>query len=100
MILDKWVETAYSLGASDLHLETDTSVVARIRGELQTGSGVVAAERLVQAGHDLLVAEGCAQFNVRGSSYISITISAARCHPNFFPTHPGIPITPTLSTPS
>src|SRR5258708_6442932 len=100
MILDKWVETAYSLGASDLHLETDTSVVARIRGELQTVSGVVAAERLVQAGQDLLGAEGWAQFKVRGSADISITISGARCRANFFRTVRGIAIAIRLLAPS
>jgi len=100
MILDKWVETAYSLGASDLHLETDTSVVARIRGDLQTVGGVVTGERLVQAGQDLLGAEGWAQFKVRGSADISITISGARCRANFFRTVRGIAIAIRLLAPS
>jgi len=100
MILDKWIETACSLGASDLHLETDTSVVARIRGDLQTVGGVVAAERLVQAGQDLLGAEGWAQFKVRGSADISITISGARCRANFYRTVRGIAIAIRLLAPS
>ena len=100
MILDKWVETAYSLGASDLHLETDASVVARIRGELQTVGGVVAAERLVQAGQDLLGAEGWAQFKARGSADISITISGARCRANFYRTVRGVAIAIRLLAPS
>jgi Tfp pilus assembly pilus retraction ATPase PilT len=100
MILDKWVETAYSLGASDLHLETDASVVARIRGELQTVGGVVAAERLVQAGQDLLGAEGWAQFKARGSADISITISGARCRANFYRTVRGIAIAIRLLAPT
>jgi twitching motility protein PilT len=98
--MDKWVETAYSLGASDLHLETDTSVVARIRGDLQTVGGVVTGERLVQAGQDLLGAEGWAQFKVRGSADISITISGARCRANFFRTVRGIAIAIRLLAPS
>ena len=100
MILDKWVETAYSLGASDLHLETDASVVARIRGELQTVGGAVAAERLVQAGQDLLGVEGWAQFKARGSADISITISGARCRANFYRTVRGIAIAIRLLAPS
>ena len=35
MQFEQWIEQAYSLGASDLHLEADTPIVARIRGELQ-----------------------------------------------------------------
>ena len=42
MVLENWVEKARSLGASALHLETDTSVVTRIRGDRQTVGGVVA----------------------------------------------------------
>jgi twitching motility protein PilT len=100
MILEKWIETARSLGASDLHLETDTPVVARIRGDLQTIGGVIAAERLVQAGQDLLGAEGWAQFKVRGSADISITISGARCRASFFRTVRGIAIAIRLLAPS
>jgi twitching motility protein PilT len=100
MILDKWIEAAHSLGASDLHLETDTPVVARIRGDLQTIGGVVTGERLVQAGQDLLGAEGWAQFKIRGSADISITISGARCRANFFRTVRGIAIAIRLLAPS
>jgi twitching motility protein PilT len=100
MILENWIETARSLGASDLHLETDTPVVARIRGDLQTVGGVVTGERLVQAGQDLLGVEGWAQFKVRGSADISITISGARCRANFFRTVRGIAIAIRLLAPS
>jgi twitching motility protein PilT len=100
MILENWIETARSLGASDLHLETDTPVVARIRGNLQTVGGVATGERLVQAGQDLLGVEGWAQFKVRGSADISITISGARCRANFFRTVRGIAIAIRLLAPS
>ena len=100
MILDQWVEKARSLGASDLHLETDTPVVARIRGDLQTVGGVVTGERLVQAGQDLLGAEGWAQFNVRGSADISITFSGSRCRASFFRTVRGVAIAIRLLAPS
>src|SRR5579859_6363219 len=100
MILEKWIETARLLGASDLHLETDTPVVARIRGDLQTVGGVVTGERLVQAGQDLLGVDGWAQFKVRGSADISIAISGARCRANFFLTVRGIAIAIRLLAPS
>src|SRR6266404_6866964 len=100
MILDKWVETARSLGASDLHLEADTPVVARIRGDLQTVGRVAAGEGLVQAGQDLLGVEGWAQFTARGSADISLTISGSRCRASFFRTVRGIAIAIRLLAPS
>src|ERR1017187_149653 len=75
MIFEEWIGKAHSLGASDLHLETDTPVVARIRGDLQTVGGTIAGERLLQAGQDLLGAEGWAQFKERGSADISVAIA-------------------------
>jgi twitching motility protein PilT len=100
MILENWVEKARSLGASDLHLETDTPVVARIRGDLQTVGGVVTGERLAQAGQDLLGVEGWTQFNARGSADISITISGSRCRASFFRTVRGIAVAIRLLAPS
>jgi twitching motility protein PilT len=100
MVLEDLVEKARSLGASDLHLETGTPAVARIRGELQTVGGVVAGERLVQAGQTLLGAEGWAQFKVRGSADMSIAISGTRCRANFFRTVRGMAIAIRLLAPS
>jgi twitching motility protein PilT len=54
----------------------------------------------VQAGQDLLGAEGWAQFKVRGSADISITISGARCRASFFCTVRGIAIAIRLLAPS
>jgi twitching motility protein PilT len=100
MVLENLVEKAQSLGASDLHLETGTPAVARIRGELQTVGGVVTGERLVQAGQNLLGAEGWAQFKVRGSADMSIAISGSRCRANIFRTVRGIAIAIRLLAPS
>ena len=100
MVLENLVEKAQSLGASDLHLETGTPAVARIRGELQTVGGVVTGERLVQAGQNLLGAEGWAQFKARGSADMSIAISGSRCRANFFRTVRGIAIAIRLLAPS
>ena len=100
MVLENLVEKAVSLGASDLHLETGTPAVARIRGELQTVGGVVTGERLVQAGQSLLGAEGWAQFKARGSADMSIAISGSRCRANFFRTVRGMAIAIRLLAPS
>jgi Tfp pilus assembly pilus retraction ATPase PilT len=68
MIFDEWIEQAWSTGASDLHLEAGTPLVARVRGELQIIDGGVPGEALVQAAQDILGAEGWAQFRERGSA--------------------------------
>jgi twitching motility protein PilT len=89
MIVDEWIEHAWSLGASDLHLEAGTPLVARVRGELQTVGGVVAGETMVQAAQDLLGSEGWAQFRARGSADLSVAIGGVRCRVNFFQTVRG-----------
>jgi twitching motility protein PilT len=89
MIVDEWIEHAWSLGASDLHLEAGTPLVARVRGELQTVGGVVAGEAMVQAAQDLLGSEGWAQFRARGSADLSVAIGGVRCRVNFYQTVRG-----------
>ncbi len=89
-MMDEWVEQAWSLGASDLHLEAGTPPVARVRGEPQTVGGVVAADSLVQAAQDFLGASGWAQFRERGSADLSLAIGGVRCRVNFFHTLRGV----------
>ncbi len=100
MIFEEWIEKARILGASDLHLETNTPLVARVRGELQTAGPVVAADRLVQAGQDLLGAEGWALFRERGSADIAVSIRGIRCRASFFQTVRGIAVAIRLLSPS
>jgi Tfp pilus assembly pilus retraction ATPase PilT len=57
MIFDEWIGQAWSLGASDLHLEAGTPLVARVRGELQIIGGAMPGDALVQAAQDFLGAE-------------------------------------------
>jgi twitching motility protein PilT len=90
MILEEWVETAWSLGASDLHLEAGTPPVARVRGELQTVGAAVPGDVLVQAAQNILGAEDWEQFKERGSADLSVAISGVRCRINFFRTVRGI----------
>jgi len=100
MIFEEWIEKARILAASDLHLETNTPLVARVRGELHTAGPVVAADRLVQAGQDLLGAEAWALFRERGSADIAVSIRGIRCRASFFQTVRGIAVAIRLLSPS
>jgi twitching motility protein PilT len=89
-VIDEWIDQAWSLGASDLHLEAGTPLVARVRGELQAISGAVPGDALVRAAQDFLGAEGWAQFRERGSADLSVAIGGVRCRINFFQTVRGL----------
>jgi twitching motility protein PilT len=100
MVIDEWIEHAWSLGASDLHLEAGIAPVARVRGELQTAGGAVPGDTLVQAAQDFLGAEGWAQYKERGSADISIAIGGVRCRVNFYQTVRGVAVAIRLLAPS
>jgi twitching motility protein PilT len=100
MILEEWIEKARSLGASDLHLETNTLMVARVRGELQAAGGVVPGDRLVQTAQDLLGQEGWAAFQERGSGDVAISLRGLRCRASFYRTVRGIAIAIRLLAPA
>jgi twitching motility protein PilT len=99
-VIDEWIDQAWSLGASDLHLEAGTPPVARVRGELQTISGTVPGDALVQAAQNFLGAEGWAQFRERGSADLSVAIGGVRCRVNFFQTVRGLAVAIRLLAPS
>jgi twitching motility protein PilT len=92
MIFEDWIEQAWSLGASDLHLEAGTPPVVRVRGDLQILGGAVPGEVLVQTAQDLLGAEDWAEFRKQGSADLSTAISGVRCRINFFRTVRGIAV--------
>src|SRR3984957_20583406 len=100
MVVDEWIERAWSLGASDLHLEEGTPLVVRVRGELQTLGGVVPGDTLVQAAQDFLGSEGWAHFRDRGSADLSVAIGGVRCRVNFFQTVRGVAAAIRLLAPS
>jgi twitching motility protein PilT len=100
MIVEEWIDKARVLGASDLHLETNTPLVARVRGELQTAGAVVPGDRVVQAGQELLGAEGWALFKERGSADVAVSIRGVRCRASFFQTVRGIAVAIRLLAPS
>jgi twitching motility protein PilT len=100
MNLQDWVGRARTLGASDVHLEAGTPVVARVRGELQPLDAVASGEQLVQASQDLLGAEGWAQFRKRGSADMTVAIAGVRCRASFYRTVRGIAIAIRLLAPA
>ncbi|HEX4052365.1 MAG TPA: ATPase, T2SS/T4P/T4SS family [Steroidobacteraceae bacterium] len=100
MLLHDWLARARALGASDLHLESDTAAVIRVRGELQPLGAVLAADRMLQAAQDALGAEGWTQFLERGSADLALSLGALRCRASFYRTLRGIGIAVRLLTPS
>jgi twitching motility protein PilT len=100
MQFDQWIEQAYSLGASDLHLEADTPIVARIRGDLQTVGSVVSGGTLMQVAHELLGPERWPDFVERGSADLSESVGGIRLRANFFQTVRGIALAIRLLAPS
>jgi twitching motility protein PilT len=87
---EEWVEQAYTLGASDLHLEAETPIVARIRGGLQTVGAVVSGAALAQVAREILGEERWREFIERGSADLSLAVGGIRLRANFFRTVRGI----------
>src|ERR1700733_2762 len=100
MIFEDWIEQAWSLGASDLHLETGIPPVVRVRGELQALGSALPGEVLVQSAQDLLGVEDWTEFRKGGSADLSAAISGVRCRINFFKTVRGIGVAVRLLEPS
>ena len=90
MAIHEWIRKGREIGASDLHLESETALVARVRGDLTPVGPLVTGPVLVQLGRDLLGKDGWVQFLARGSADVSRTISGVRCRMNFFRTLRGM----------
>ena len=90
MQFEDWIEQAYTLGASDLHLEAGTPIVARIRSQLQTIGAVVTDTTLAQVVRELLGGERWLEFTERGSADLSLAVGGIRLRANFFKTIRGI----------
>src|SRR6202789_4192083 len=99
MPFEEWIEQAYSLGASDLHLEADTPIVARIRGELQTVGAVISGATLEHVARDLL-RDQWQGFLERGSADHAESVGGIRLRANFFQTVRGIAAAIRLLAPS
>ena len=98
MSLRDWITAASRLSASDLHVEAETPLVARVRGELVKIGEPVSAEQVVQAGKELLREQRWSEFLARGSADLSVDIEAVRCRINLFRTVRGVAIAVRLLT--
>jgi twitching motility protein PilT len=100
MSLKDWIQKGRELGASDLHLESGTPLVARIRGDLAAIGEPIPAQRIVEAGRELLGGEAWTHFVERGSADVSLAVGGMRCRLSLFRTIRGIAIAVRLLAPS
>ncbi len=100
MPLKDWIQKGRELGASDLHLETGTPAVYRIRGELTPLGEPIAAARLAELGRELLGAEAWNRFLERGSGDVSMMAGGLRCRVSLFSTIRGIAMAVRLLAPA
>jgi twitching motility protein PilT len=100
MTLIAWLAEARALGASDLHFESGTAVVARVGGDLKVISESVQEGYVAETARELLGVEGWAQFQARGSADLSTTLGEARYRLNVYQTSRGVAIAVRLLTQS
>ena len=100
MSLRDWIKKGRELGASDLHLEAGTALVARIRGDLAAVGEPIPAQRITQAAQELLGGEAWGQFLARGSADVSLAAGGMRCRMSLFRTIRGVAIAVRLLAPS
>ncbi|MHB8813361.1 MAG: type IV pilus twitching motility protein PilT [Steroidobacteraceae bacterium] len=99
MSLKDWIQKGRELGASDLHLEPGTPLVARIRGDLATVGEPVPAHRITEVAQELL-GDAWGQFLERGSADVSMAAGGIRCRLSLFRTIRGIAFAVRLLAPS
>jgi twitching motility protein PilT len=100
MSLKDWIQKARELGASDLHLESGTPLVVRIRGDVTAIGEPIPGQHITQAGRELLGGEAWGQFLERGSADVSMAAGGMRCRMSLFRTIRGIAIAVRLLAPS
>ena len=100
MVFQEWIHKARELGASDLHVEADGPVIARVRGRLQPLGETSAVVDLQRTSQELLGADGWAGFVSRGSADISVELAGTRCRISLFRTIRGIALAVRLLAPS
>jgi twitching motility protein PilT len=88
--MKEWVSLARDQRASDVHLESGTPLVLRIRGELTSVGEKIPGELVAYAAKELLSADQWQEFLYRRSADLSKTISGTRCRINLFHTIRGI----------
>src|SRR5215472_2194565 len=100
MLFQDWIRRARELGASDLHLEADGSLVLRVRGQLQPLGETSSSADVQRAAEELLGADGYASFSSRGSADVSLDLAGTRCRINVFRTVRGTALAVRLLAPS
>jgi twitching motility protein PilT len=100
MSLKDWIQKGRELGASDIHLETGTPVVFRVRGELAPIGEPITGNRLAELGQELLGAQAWNRFLERGSGDVSVMASGLRCRVSLFSTIRGIAMAVRLLAPA
>jgi len=100
MIFQQWIRKARELGASDLHVEADGPVIARVRGALQPLGETSSAEDLQRTATELLGPEGWNGFLSRGSADVSVEVAGTRCRINLFRSIRGLAFAVRLLAPS
>lgn len=100
MSLKDWIHKGRELGASDLHLETGTPAVFRVRGELTPIGEPVGAARLTELGQELLGAQAWSRFLERGSADVSLMAGGLRCRVSLFCTIRGVAMAVRLLAPA
>ncbi len=100
MSLREWIQKGRELGASDLHLESGTPLVARVRGQLSAIGEPIPAPSLAEVAQELLGTEAWAQFLERGSADVAMAVAGMRCRLSLFRTIRGIAVAVRLLAPS
>lgn len=90
MTLQSWLAKAYAMGASDVHLEAGTPVVARVREELLTIGDSIAESQLAEMARELLGDEYHHHIERHGSADHSTTVAGTRCRVNVYRTVRGL----------
>ncbi len=97
MIRD-WINKGRELGASDLHMEGELPMMARVRGALSAAGAPISSVSLTRAAQELLGAEAWSEFQERGSADLSRTVAGTRCRFNVFKTVRGVSMAVRLLT--
>lgn len=89
MTLNHWIHKAHVMGASDVHFEAGTPVVARVREELLTIGDRITEPQVAAMLKELLGETGWAKASQQGSADHSTTVAGARCRINAYRTVRG-----------
>ncbi|MGH8254625.1 MAG: type IV pilus twitching motility protein PilT [Steroidobacteraceae bacterium] len=92
------IRKARELGASDLHIEGGTPVVARVRGDLHAIAEPLGAAQVTQIAQHLLGQDPWGQFLARGSADVSVAAGGMRCRVSVYRTIRGVAIAVRLLT--